>query len=124
MKNLLRTGLAALVAGLISAQAMADTENGFPPGGLEYHDETVAVKNLPPGVRKEVETILRKRKAGYRSCAVHANACARHCGLKYREKVRQELCFKTRKCREAWNTCIVRVQDAYPVGGFKENTKP
>jgi len=36
MKNLFRTGLAALVAGLIIAQAMADTENGFPPGGFEY----------------------------------------------------------------------------------------
>jgi hypothetical protein len=124
MKTLFRTGLIALVAGLISSPAMADTESYFTPGGFEYHDETVAVDMLPPGVRKEVEKILRKRKAGYRSCAVHANACARNCGLKYREKVRQELCFKTRKCREAWNTCIVRVQDAHPVGGFKENTKP
>jgi len=37
MKNLLRTGLAALVAGLIGSPALADTESYFPPGGFEYH---------------------------------------------------------------------------------------
>jgi len=124
MENLFRTGLAVIVAGLIGFPNLGDTESDFPPGGFEYHDETVASEKLPPGVRKEVETLLRKGRSGYQGCAVHANACARLCGLKYRDKVRQELCFKTRNCRETWNRCIVRVQDAYPLGGFRENTNP
>ena len=124
MKNLLHTGLAALVVGLAVFPALADTESDFPPGGFEYHDESVELEKFPPGVRKKVETLLRKRKSGYQSCAVHANACARHCGLKYRDKVQQKLCFKTRKCREAWNICIAKVQNAYPVDGYKSNIKP
>ena len=120
----LYTGLAALAAGLLGSPALAETERGLPVDGFEYRDRPGAMAELTPEVKKEVASRLEKRKAGYRNCAVQANACARHCGLKYNRKVPQELCFKARRCRENWEACIAGVQQAYPVDGIETISKP
>ena len=123
MKTFFCAGLAALVAGLTINPAPADTGHSIRPGVFDYPDETVETGQLPPKERKAVETILRKRKDGYRGCGVHANACARQCGLTYREKVRQALCFKARRCLENLDACIAGIQDAYPVEGYRIETR-